>query len=518
MDKNLQDIFDYHEQTKHSYSRYARSLGYMDWANQPNPYRFYKGAVALKLPIMIDAKTPFYHDIFTNSLSPRTLDIHTLSQFLQFSLALAAIKTNGLNEWALRCNASSGNLHPSEGYLILPPLHDINPKTTLAHYAPKNHSLEILETLETDIWNHLPKNSFFIGVSSIVYREIWKYGERAFRYCLLDAGHALRALQISAKTLGWHDLLVGNISDTQISKIFGFDIKERFNEQEQEVPEMLLLITPFSKENLPDIAPLLEDFHPTHDTIANNIAEVYQSWPLIDTILRATHASIATTHHQKEVPFLRSCKKEAKDVILQRRSAQTMNPHDNAITEKEFYTLLKSTTACFDGLSNVASLVIFVHHVTTLPRGLYIFIRNASLKNRLQAAMNASFCWEKMANDLYLLEAGDFRNSARNISCSQAIASDSAFSLGMLCYFREELLQNGAHRYKELYWECGAIGQQLYLEATALGLSATGIGCFLDDVFHTLLGLKSDTFQSLYHFTIGRGIKDERLMSKKPYR
>ena len=94
---------------------------------------------------------------------------------------------------------------------------------------------------------------------------------------------------------------------------------------------------------------------------------------------------------------------------------------------------------------------------------------------------------------------------------------DSAFSMGMLCDFKGQLELYGAHRYKELFWECGAIGQQLYLEATSLKLSVTGIGCFLDDVLHRMLGLENNRFQTLYHFTVGRAIVDMRLTTLPPY-
>ena len=107
--------------------------------------------------------------------------------------------------------------------------------------------------------------------------------------------------------------------------------------------------------------------------------------------------------------------------------------------------------------------------------------------------------------------------ASKAISCSQDIASDGAFSLGMLCNFSEQIQIHGTHRYKELYWECGAIGQQLYLEATSLGLSGTGIGCFLDDRVHNLLGLKDNRFQTLYHFTVGRGYVDSRIQTKVAY-
>ena len=42
-------VVAYHEQTKHRPERYARALGYMDWANQPDPFRRYEGAPQLPL-------------------------------------------------------------------------------------------------------------------------------------------------------------------------------------------------------------------------------------------------------------------------------------------------------------------------------------------------------------------------------------------------------------------------------------------------------------------------------------
>merc|ERR1711879_129940 len=110
----------YHNNTKHSQQRYARSLGYMDWATQPNPYREYSNTKKIVLPLSFDNKTLEYSQIFkqekANTLSA-PLCIESISQFFQFSLGLAAIKEHAGQSWALRCNASSGNLQPSEAYL-----------------------------------------------------------------------------------------------------------------------------------------------------------------------------------------------------------------------------------------------------------------------------------------------------------------------------------------------------------------------------------------------------------------
>ena len=46
------DVIRYHERTKHHYERYARSPGYMDWANQPVPFRFYHDVPTVELPFI----------------------------------------------------------------------------------------------------------------------------------------------------------------------------------------------------------------------------------------------------------------------------------------------------------------------------------------------------------------------------------------------------------------------------------------------------------------------------------
>jgi SagB-type dehydrogenase family enzyme len=513
MNKNLQTVFSYHEETKHAHHRYARSLGYMDWANQPNPYRRYKGALHVEIPLALKNTTPPYHLIFEDDVPLAPMMLQSISQFLQFSMGISAMKSDGVNEWALRCNASSGNLHPSELYLILPPSKNINNNTTISHYAPKNHSLEILGEFSSPIWDTLPKDSFFVALSSITYREVWKYGERAFRYVNLDAGHALRSIQISAKTLGWKYRYLSEVSDEELSELLGFDDKERFGESE--LPDMLILITPKIFTNDVDISKLKPN---KFDSSAISIAEQYQHWQLIEDIEEATFTYKGNSYPiQQQETIKREPTKESKEIILKRRSAQMMDKENNQISFEKFKTILNSTKESFSGFENLANLVIFVHNVEGLKSGLYLFLRDKKQLSDLQSSFNANFIWEEIDSDLYALTYGDFRDIAQSISCNQAIASDGTFSLGMLCPFADEILSHGAHRYKELYWECGAIGQQLYLEATSVGFQATGIGCYLDDIFHKLLGLKSNKFQSLYHFTVGKALIDSRILTKELY-
>jgi hypothetical protein len=151
-------------------------------------------------------------------------------------------------------------------------------------------------------------------------------------------------------------------------------------------------------------------------------------------------------------------------------------------------------------------LGLFVHRVDGLKPGLYLLVRDPRRMGRLSAAMHARFEWSMPPGcpaelPLRLLEAGDVRRLATQVSCHQDIAGDGAFSLAMIAEYQETLFTRGAWFYRRLFWETGLIGQVLYLEAEAAGVRATGIGCFFDDPVHSVFGLEDLAFQSLYHFS-----------------
>ena len=140
----------------------------------------------------------------------------------------------------------------------------------------------------------------------------------------------------------------------------------------------------------------------------------------------------------------------------------------------------------------------------------------------LQEALGRDRSWTQPVGcptslPLFLLAEGDFREAAAVVSCHQAIAADGAFSLGMLADLADSVRATGAWWYRRLFWEAGLLGQVLYLEAEAAGVRGTGIGCYFDDAFHQVLGLRGERFQSLYHFTVGGPVDDPRLTTLPGY-
>ena len=90
--------------------------------------------------------------------------------------------------------------------------------------------------------------SLWIGLSSIHWREAWKYGERAFRYCQLDIGHALGALRYAAGALGWQIKLVC-AGGKELASLLGLNRDQDFANAEREDADLLLAVIPHPVSN-----------------------------------------------------------------------------------------------------------------------------------------------------------------------------------------------------------------------------------------------------------------------------
>ena len=524
---DLQRVLDYHQRTKHHLERYASGPETLDWSSQPEPFRSFAGAPQIPLTLAADWLTTPYFAIHGANLPPRTLSLEAVGLLLELSLGLSAWKEYGPDRWALRCNPSSGNLHPTEGYIISQAVPDL--ADGVYHYLSRDHVLEQRCRLGGDNRPGLPSR-LFVGLSSIHWREAWKYGERAFRYCQLDTGHALGALRYAAAALGWRLRLVEGINGPDLAGWLGLDRDPDFSGVEEEEAELLLEVIANpgagSLQSLPDFTQSAQSWHGTANLLDPH--PMYH-WPIIDEVAAATgKAQGEGIPFAPETwpPLLRQGSDPAASIIRQRRSAQRFDARSE-MSLNDFLglmdALLPRAIPPWDAWNFTPRLhpVLFVHRVAGLAPGLYILPRRAQVKDSLRSAMQHSFTWSKPANcpdhlPLFELAAGGCTQLARTLHCHQAIASDSAFALGMLAEFDAPLSESPWH-YRQLYWEAGLIGQALYLEAEALGLRGTGIGCYFDDAFHQLLGLTDKTFQSLYHFTVGTPLTDARILSLPPY-
>jgi hypothetical protein len=116
--------------------------------------------------------------------------------------------------------------------------------------------------------------------------------------------------------------------------------------------------------------------------------------------------------------------------------------------------------------------------------GIYLLLRDGT--KSLEAVKSSlgegkDFLWrhvEELPIDLplYLLtpmNTQNLREIAYKSTCSQDVSKNGAFCLGMISKFSSTINDRGNHMYKRLFWECGLIGQVIYVEAEALGMRGT---------------------------------------------
>jgi len=524
---------DYHRRTSHRLEAYARGPEALDWSGQPDPFRHFDGAPQIKLPL-IGAAVPQagFADLFSpGTVEPRALNLKNIAALLELALGISAWKSYMGDRWALRCNPSSGNLHPTEGYVVCAAIPGVS--DGVYHYRPDEHLLE--QRAATGLASEHPR--LIVGLSSILWREGWKYGERAFRYCQLDIGHAVGAFSYAAAALGWRIRMLDHHGGADIAALLGLGDAASFTGAEPEVAELLFEVS--ADADARDI--------PT-EWFAKTIAgkwtgkanrldpEPYGDWPVLAEIAAATARCVSIPPTPPGSPQASDCFAQvsipagnipAASLIRQRRSAQHFDPRP-LLPLQAFMRLLDAVlprpgTPPWPLNMDPARthLVLFVNRVEGLRQGLYALPRSAAGRNLMQQEMRPTFAWQKEESapqelPLYMLVHADCRNAARTLSCHQAIAGDASFAVAMLGEF-DATIDGDVSNYRRLFVEAGLIGQSLYLEAENAGFRGTGIGCYFDPAVHDTLGIDGTALQSMYHFTVGMPLVDERIQTLPAY-
>ena len=349
------------------------------------------------------------------------------------------------------------------------------------HYVSRDHCLECRCTFsEADAAQparEIPPGSFFVGLTSIHWREAWKYGERAYRYCQHDVGHALATLRLAAAVLGWSARLVESLADADLARMLGVDRADdfaRMDPSDCEQPDAMLVIEPaaISGDTSPEVGSMTESALAfVREAVgrggwsgqANPLSPSHVDWPIIEAAAEAAWKPVTELEQSPawhELPRVMSSSSVlASPLIRQRRSCLALDGQ-TPISAQTFYRMLdhllpRPRIAPWDMLpwEPLVHLAVFVHRIEGLPTGLYLFERAAAVHSRLQEAVTTKAAWQPVPGcpehlRLFFLVPGDCRHMAGVISCHQEIAADGAFSLGMIADFGDTLRQQGPWWYR----------------------------------------------------------------------
>jgi SagB-type dehydrogenase family enzyme len=221
----------YQQETKYNRNKLGNGP---DWSVRPEQYKHYPNNKKINLPPPKSLSKDTFDVVIQNrrsirNFSKKAMTIDQLSYLLWASTGVSR-KEYGFE---LRTAPSAGALYPIETYIVINNVENIS--QGVYHYNIRNHLLEEIKTgdfrttiskaaLDQIMCYHAA--AVFIW-TAIFNRSKCKYGERAYRYIYLDAGHIAENLALSASSLKLGSCQIAALYDDEVNKLIDIDgIKE----------------------------------------------------------------------------------------------------------------------------------------------------------------------------------------------------------------------------------------------------------------------------------------------------
>ncbi|MDP2604439.1 MAG: SagB/ThcOx family dehydrogenase [Deltaproteobacteria bacterium] len=478
----------YHDGTKHSYQSVRTNPHYLDWENQPIPFKIYSGLEPISLRQQLSSSGMAALTAIADITAPGDESVAPTSQTLAEILFLSAGVTRRRSypggEMLFRAAACTGALYHIDLYLACGDLEDL--EAGVYHFSPHDFALRRLR--QGDHRAVLARASgnepsvatapVILACASTYWRNAWKYQARAYRHCYWDSGTILANLLAAACARQLPAKVVIGFVDGAVSTLLGLDAN-------REAPLSLVALghtTAHAPAPLPTVEPL------ALETVTLSKSEI--DYPA----MRAMHEA-SSLENEEEVAAWRGearqmdgrqkdeGEKEARlfsfqplrdDEILQDkfeevviRRGSTRQFARESITFAQVSTMLDRATRGIpaDFLTSGESLndlYLIVHAVDDLPSGAYVLRRDERA--------------------LELLKEGDFRREAGNLGLGQEIPADCSVNVYFLADLHRALERFGNRGYRAAQLEASIMGGKLYLAAYAQRLGASGLTFFDDDV------------------------------------
>jgi SagB-type dehydrogenase family enzyme len=481
--RNPQAAWTYHDATKHSYVSIRTNPHFMDWSNQPLPFKIYPTLEPMRLPSelrqtgvaalsAISERVPAH----TNA-SP---DLEAVAQLLYLSAGITRKRSYPGGELYFRAAACTGALYEVELYLVCGELANLD--AGVYHFAPAEFGLRKLRAGDyrsvllqaTGGEPAIAQAPLTIVCTCIYWRNAWKYQARTYRHFGWDNGTLLANLLAVAAALGLPVQVVCGFVDASIDRLLDVDPQREVAFSLVALGHAAALpppapdkIAPLHLETVPLSQrevdyPLMREMHAASSL---NSPEEAESWrgqtPLIDFPPPAGSIIQLQPLSDAEMP------RDPIEQVIQRRGS-TRKFARSPITLPQLSTLLDRATRGVpaDFLdppgAQLNDLYLIVHAVEGLPPGAYVFHRERGV--------------------LECLKHGNFRADAGYLGLEQELPADAAVDIFFLANLRPILQRFGNRGYRAVQLEAGILGGKLYLAAYAQRLGATGLTFFDDDV------------------------------------
>jgi SagB-type dehydrogenase family enzyme len=468
---------EFHETTKHSEFSLRMSAHYLDWDNKPHPFKVYNSLPSIPPPGDFPHPKMKALDAITTLPSKdetKPIDLGTLAEILFFSAGITRKMRTRAGVHYMRAAPATGALYPIELYLICGDVQGLDPGVyhfspldfTLVKLREGNHTSELTSSDGTSggTW------PVTIALTSLAWRNAWKYENRSYRHWFWDAGViAANMLAVSAAEelparidVGFVDSKIDRLlgltagkEATVVMVSFGKELPHEASDQAKDLSELDLEVRPLSREETE--YPLI--WKTNRESELHTFEEV-RKWR---QGLKPQAAESGVQPSFQLQPLREATIPSLEETILRRGSTRKFAP--KPITLQQLSTIIKSSTSQIpmDCLLRGESMIDFYF-----------------IANQIDGLPSGSYFFDRKQNAIGQLKAGRFRDMSGYLCLGQSLFSDASAVFFLMTDLGQCLDALGNRGYRAAQFEAGVRSGKIYLSSYAVSLGASG-STFYDD-------------------------------------
>lgn len=494
----IEAAWHYHNGTKHPNGMLLNRFHVYHPSHRPTPYKIYKNAKSLSLPLdkdslnipTLDAISARYD--FNGNTIP---DLKTLSRILYFSAGVTKkIRfPPPLGEVDFRAASCTGALYHIEVYIVCTDIDGLD--AGVYHFEPEHMKLDTVRqgdfrgfllgpTAGEPSIREAPVVLIFTDVFS---RNSIKYQSREYRHAFWDCGTILANTLAISSAHRMPSRIVTGFVDSEIAKLVGLDI-------EKEAPIVMVPLGKTGSEApacpaLPEDTP--EAIESDYDIEYPEINAMHESSSLItesEVMSWRRPMVLENAHHGKSIPLAKSIRsaEPVERTIIKRGSTRRFSLEP--ITFEQLSTILeKSASAASTDYANggrrLTDTYIIANAVEGLEPGSYYYAHDG--------------------NSLVQLRHGNFRHVSGNLGLDQDLPHDASVTIFFMSELDKVLGHFGNRGYRIAQLDAAITGGRMYLAAYSLGLGATGL-TFYDDIVTDFFSPHAKNKEAMFLMAIGR--------------